>query len=519
MLKKIDSWLNQITMYRLIIYYVAGLWLAALALSVFNLLPYTPLEFIISAAFILSICFLTNYIFARVFGAPTNIESIYATALILALIMAPMKSAQYLPFLFWASVFAMASKYILAINKKHLFNPAALAVALTAFTINRSANWWISSVYLLPFVIVGGLLVVRKIRRFDLVLSFFAVALFSILVSAFLQRGTPLVTFEKTLLYSPIFFLAFAMLTEPATTPPTKNLRILYGALVGFLFNPYAHIGSFYFTPELALLVGNIFSYAVSPKLKLVLQLKEKVLSAASVYDFWFSSDKKLNFRPGQYMEWTLGHRAQDVRGMRRYLTIASSPTENGLMVGVKFYPNSSTFKQSMLDLNPGDEIVVSQLAGDFTMPKDQNKKLVFIAGGIGITPFRSMIKYLLDTDGRVSKDGTRHDSAESKRDIIVLYSNKTPADIAYKDILDQAEKQLGIKTMYTVTDKPCPADWTGESCFIDEAMIKKAVPDYKERIFYISGTHAMVTTFVDILQKMGVRKSQIVQDFFPGFV
>ncbi|HBO97684.1 MAG TPA: oxidoreductase, partial [Candidatus Omnitrophica bacterium] len=129
--------------------------------------------------------------------------------------------------------------------------------------------------------------------------------------------------------------------------------------------------------------------------------------------------------------------------------------------------------------------------------------KLVFIAGGIGITPFRSMIKYLLDMDER--------------RDIILLYSNFKPDDIIYKDIFDQAGKRLGIKTVYTITDKPCPKDWAGENCFIDEAMIKKAVPDYKERTFYLSGSHNMVVAFSEILPKMGVKKSRIKSDFFPG--
>lgn len=505
MLSFVDKWLNQITMYRLILYYVSGLWFAGFVLSFFNVLAYTPAEMLVSAVFILAICLVVNAVFARVFGAPTNIESVYATAFFLILIVAPMRSTEYLPFLAWAAVWAMASKYIFAINKKHLFNPAAFAVTLTMLTLGRSANWWISSIYLVPLVFLGGVLVVRKIRRFDLVLSFFAAALISTVLIGAINGTAALTVLWKVLFYSPVLFFGFAMLTEPATTPPTRKLRIIYGVLVGLLFNPAVHIGSFYFTPELALITGNVFSYIVSPKLKLVLQLKEKILSATSVYDFWFKSEKKLSFAPGQYLEWTLGHESQDVRGMRRYFTIASSPTEEGIMAGIKFYPNSSSFKQSMMFLNPGDTIVASQLAGDFTMPQNKNTKLVFLAGGIGITPFRSMIKYLLDK--------------KEKRDIVMLYSNRAPSDIAYKDIFDQAEKELGIKTIYTVTDQPCPADWTGESCFIDSAMISKVVPDYKERTFYISGTHAMVTTFTDMLQKMGVPKRQVKTDFFPGFV
>ena len=309
---------------------------------------------------------------------------------------------------------------------------------------------------------------------------------------------------KQTLLDTPLAFFAFVMLTEPTTTPPTKNLRIIYGALVGILFSPYTHIGSFYFTPEMALIFGNIFSYAVSPKEKLVLELKEKIKSANDTYDFIFKSKQKLKFKAGQYMEWTLGHEHQDSRGIRRYFTIASSPTEDNVRMGVKFYPNASSFKKTILSLNPGDKIVAAQLAGDFTLPSNQHKKLVFIAGGIGITPFRSMIKYLLDS--------------QEKRDIVLLYSNRTPADIAYKDIFDQAAKDLGIKTIYTVTDTPYPNDWRGEKGMVDEAMIKRLIPDYQDRVFYLSGPNAMVTAFENILDKMGMPAAHIKKDFFPGF-
>ncbi len=530
MIKRIDNFLNGVTMYRLILYYVSSLWAVAVVLSFFKLLPYTPLALTVSMVFIVSVCLVVNAIFARVFGAPSNIESVYTTGLILTLIISPPKSAGGLLFLAGAALLAMASKYIIAVHKKHIFNPAALAVALTAVILNQSANWWVGNLYMAPFVFLGGLLMVRKIRRSDLVVSFFVVSIVTILGFNFLKGGNPLPVLKEILFYSPILFFACVMLTEPMTTPPTGNLRILYGALVGFLFSPAIHIGSIYSTPELALLAGNIFAYAVSPKKKLILELKEKIQVTADVYDFLFKSDHKLLFKPGQYLEWTLGHDDQDTRGMRRYFTIASSPTEEYIRMGVKFYPNSSSFKQSMLFLSPGDKIVASQLAGDFVLPKDknmgfaayfrrllgkwkllpfplaplENKKLVFIAGGIGITPFRSMIKYLLDT--------------KEKRNAILLFSNKAPADVVYKDIFDKAGQQLGLKTIYTVTDTPYPEDWPGERGFIDEQMIRRTVPDYKERMFFLSGSHAMVVAFNEILQKMGVKKQQIKTDFFPGF-
>ena len=217
-----------------------------------------------------------------------------------------------------------------------------------------------------------------------------------------------------------------------------------------------------------------------------------------------FSTARPFYFKPGKYLEWTLGHGKTDSRGNRRYFTIASSPTEKEIRMGIKFYPNGSSFKKKLLSMNNNDIIVASGLAGNFTLPRDKNKKLVFIAGGIGITPFRSMLKYLLDT--------------KQKRDIILLYSNRTPADMAYKSILDQAKNDLGIKTIYTITNKPFFDMWQGKTGYIDARMIMQEVPDYSERYFYLSGTHSMVTTFNNILQQIGVKKSRIKKDFFPGF-
>jgi ferredoxin-NADP reductase len=409
-------------------------------------------------------------------------------------------------FLVWAAILAMASKYILAANKKHFFNPAAFAVALTALTISQAASWWIGgNLPMMAFVIVGGLLITRKIQRFDLVIAFFAAAIVSIVVTSG-AIGDPLGILEKAFIHAPLFFFAFVMLTEPLTTPPTRELRIAYGAFVGFLFAPMVHIGSIYSTPELALVVGNVFSYCVSPKAKYLFTLKEKNEVGTDTYDFAFAAPEKIKFQPGQYMEWTLGHEKTDDRGNRRYFTIASSPTERDLRLGVKFYDQSSSFKKKMLAMNAGDQIMGGQLAGDFVLPEDKNKKLAFIAGGIGITPFRSMAKYLVDKG--------------EPRSVTMLYSNRNVADISYREVFDEAQEKIGMKTLYVITgaDQTPPAGdgWKG---YINAELIRHEIPDYAERMFYISGTRAMVASAEKILQSMGIHRSQIKTDFFPGFV
>ncbi len=505
MLTFIDSILNRITMYRLVLYYLLALLCAAVLFCFFGLLPYNPASLIFSALLIIAVCWVTNIIFAKTFAAITNAESVYITALILALIITPIALTDYtgIGFLIFASAWAMASKYIFAIGKKHIFNPAAFGVALSAIVINQSATWWVGgNLLLLPIVCIGGLLIVRKIHRFDLVWSFAVVALATAAITA--MTGDYLTPIVQTLLHSPFFFLAFIMLTEPLTMPPNRWLRIIYGAIVGFLFAPNIHIGSFYLTPEIALLVGNIFAYLTSPKGRFKLMLIEIHKLAAGVYEFVFVSDRPFIFRPGQYLEWTLGHHSVDNRGNRRYFTIASSPTENNVRIGVKFYESASSFKQTLGTMKINETITASQLAGDFVLPKDQKRKLVFIAGGIGVTPFRSMVQYLIDK--------------KEVRSAVLLYSNKTANEIAYKDVFDRAKREVGLKTIYVVTNElaEVPDMHNGQ---IDRALIAREIIDYKERIFYISGPHSMVDTFKKILQDMGVPLWNIKTDYFPGFI
>ncbi len=504
MLNFIDNLVNGITMYRLVLYYLIGLWIAAAVFSLMGLLPFGFVDLAVGTSIVLLVCAVTNAVFAYVFEVPANVESLYITALILVMIITPQPMQKAgLSFLFWASVWAMASKFIFAIGKKHLFNPAAFAVVLMSLTINQYASWWIGTLVMLPFVVVGGILITRKIQRFDLVLSFFAMGIVASVLTSL--KADPLVILWKTVVDSPLLFLGFVMLTEPLTTPPTRRLRLAYGSLVGILSQPAVHLASFYFTPEIALLAGNIFSYLVSPKEKYMLKLQERFQFGKDIFHFVFAPNKPAKFKPGQYLEWTLGHKDPDNRGNRRYFTIASSPTEQGVQLGVKFYPNSSTYKKALLDMKKGDILTASQLAGEFTLPEDKQKKLVFIAGGIGVTPFRSIMKYLVDT--------------EDKRSIVLFYCNKISSEIAYKDVFDQAEKQLGTKTVYVLTDKTAvPKDWNGQQGYITPEMIAKEVPDYMERMFYISGPHAMVVAYENVLKEMSVSRDHIKIDFFPGF-
>ena len=504
----IDDLLNRITMYRLVVYELLVLLAAALVLSLFGVLPYNPLYLIFSTAFLFVVSWVVNKIFAFGFDTPSNHESVWITALILALIIAPPSTwfdTAYLPLAFWAASFAMASKYILAIRKKHILNPAALGVAVTSLVLGLSATWWVATPAMAYVALPGGLLIVRKLRRFDLFLAFNIVFALGIAFTAY-TNGISLnnrAFLMQSFLFAPVIFFSTVMLTEPLTTPPTRWLRILYGAFVAIMFLPDFNVASFYFTPELALLAGNIFSYLFSPKYKLALTLKRILQLSPDVFEFEFSPNRPVWFEPGQYMEWTCEHRKCDNRGIRRYFTLASSPTEDTVKLGVKFYEPASSFKKVLLSMKEGEAVMAGGLSGDFTLPKNGNQKLVFIAGGIGVTPFRSMIQYLLDNN--------------EKRPITMLYANKTPNDAVYRELFDRARDLLGMKTVYAFDDKnvsPAP-DVVSK---IDPKTIRESVPDFAERLFYISGPQGMVRAFKSMLIGMGVSRRRIKTDYFPGF-
>jgi ferredoxin-NADP reductase/Na+-translocating ferredoxin:NAD+ oxidoreductase RnfD subunit len=507
MLGPIDDFLDKITMYRLVLYYLIGLLIAAFGLSIAGVLNFSPQYVLLSTAILLAACWALNKLFAWFLKAPSNSESTLITALILALIISPMSSLYQLniTFLLAAAGLAIASKYLLNIKNKHIFNPAAIAVALTALGPKQGATWWVGASALLPFVLIGGFLVVRKLRRWRMVLSFFAASIVATIAYNLIGHSSVTVALHKTFTDSALFFLGFVMLTEPQTMPPTSAKQTWYGAIVGLLFPPQAHIFTFYFTPELALLAGNIFSYVVSPKGRFVLHLKQRVKKSPDIMDFVLTSDRSLSYEPGQYMEFTLAHPHADNRGVRRYLTLASSPTESDVHLGIKFYEPSSTFKKTMLAMTPETTMVAAQLTGDFVLPKDSSQKLTFIAGGIGVTPFRSMAKYLIDT--------------EQTRSVSMLYGARTVDDFAYHEIFEEARETFGMDTTYVVSDpRGAALGAYMRAGLITGTLITEILPDYKERTFYISGTHHMVEALQKILHELDVPAHQIKIDFFPGY-
>jgi ferredoxin-NADP reductase len=261
---------------------------------------------------------------------------------------------------------------------------------------------------------------------------------------------------------------------------------IVYAAVVGILYS----VTDLGVAPERALLFGNLVAFIISPSRRLELSLVKRRQEAKDIYSYIFSGKKNLQFAAGQYMEWTLPVAKTDRRGNRRYFTISAAPTEENLMFTVKEPSPRSSFKTGLDGLKEGDKILAYQLEGSFTLPKESSQKLAFLAGGIGVTPFRSIIKYLLDTN--------------QKRDITMLYSANSADEFAFTGLFKKTEP-VGITTYHLLNQ-------------IDSQVIKKAIPDYNDRVFYVSGPYGFVTAMRQTLLKMGIPRQKIISDYFPGY-
>ena len=257
----LPDFLRRMRVHRLMLYYLLALLAVAMALCIAGLLPYAARDLAFSALLITAATWSGNWLFARAWGAKSDMESILITALILTLIITPMAftDASAIGYAIFASLWAAASKFLLTLGRRPLFNPAAFGVALAAVAFGASVSWWIGgSLYLLPIILLGGVMIMAKMRNFNMLAAF---AIASLAVIAWTSH-TPLQAAAGFTIHSMFLFFVFVMLTEPRTAPNGRTNRMLYGALVGLLFAPAIHIGPIYSTPELALLIGNVFAGA-----------------------------------------------------------------------------------------------------------------------------------------------------------------------------------------------------------------------------------------------------------------
>jgi ferredoxin-NADP reductase/Na+-translocating ferredoxin:NAD+ oxidoreductase RnfD subunit len=511
MTQLIDSFLDRFTMYRLTLYYLIALVGLGFVLSLFGLVPARPEAILSTTAILLAASLGANAVFSRIWRIRSNPESSLITALILALILDPVwpvANPRGALVIALAAAVGMASKYLLAFRRQHLFNPAAVAALFSGLVFGAFASWWVGGTWLLPLVVVGGALLARKVSRFRLIGVFLGEFILFLVVLSLLNGLGPDMIVQSMLFVlgqSAVVFFAVVMLTEPMTSPKRFSLQALYAGIVAFLYQPQLAILGHNLTPEQALMIGNLFSYLVSPSYKLRLEMKEQRRIGSEIVSFTFARPAWFRHKPGQYMEWSLPLHNADSRGTRRYFSLASSPTEDEIMIAARFPVPASRFKEALLETSPGSLVTAGELAGDFTLPRDPRKPLAFIAGGIGITPFRSMLKYLADRG--------------EKRDIVLLYSAGSEEQIVFADVLEEARKTVGVNVTVTLTDlEQIRAGWTGARGQVDGAMIRQVIPDASRRLFLVSGPPGMVNSAKTALKSAGVPRSSIRTDYFPGY-
>ena len=221
---------------------------------------------------------------------------------------------------------------------------------------------------------------------------------------------------------------------------------------------------------------------------------------AANIYTFEWERPEDFNYQAGQYIKLLLPHQNADERGEMHWFTLSSSPSESYLSNTTKFSQPSSTFKQTLIALEPGAKAEMTGPFGEFVLPEDAAQKLVFVAGGIGVTPYRSILKWLNDKD--------------QTRPIQLLYAANQPRELAFRSLFDHLPKPMEVT--YLVS-KP-NAGWSGQVGQLSGEKIQELSNGLENKLTYLSGPKPMVQAFKDQLLELGINEAKIITDFFPGY-
>jgi glycine betaine catabolism B len=246
---------------------------------------------------------------------------------------------------------------------------------------------------------------------------------------------------------------------------------------------------------------------------ELVLLEKQKY-NETDVMSFKFSKQdieqkKELDYISGQYAFFDIGGVYNDPEGPIRHFTIASSPTENFIMISTRIRDTPYKKRLSSLEEEKA-KVKVRGPMGKFILHEDYSKPAVLLSGGIGVTPFRSMIKYATDKQLPIK--------------IVMFDSNRDETNILYKNEFDECLKtNKNLKIIYTITGEGQPplGHWEGEAGRIDKTMITKYVSEdeLNKSIFYICGPPAMLNALQNILnEKLRIPKDRVKIEEFTGY-
>ncbi len=231
--------------------------------------------------------------------------------------------------------------------------------------------------------------------------------------------------------------------------------------------------------------------------------VKEKREVARGTLMFVFDlGGRSVDFTPGQYF-WVelIDPPYDDERGPRRHISVVTSPTE-GDVLGLCTRLRDTAFKRSLAELEVGAPIEVEEPKGDFLLPENTEPHYVFIAGGIGITVFRCMLRYIADT--------------RSPHRVTLVYSNRDRESTAFLDELQELEEQIpGFELIATMTGDP---QWKGETRRVDAGFLETKLGDLNGYIYLLAGPPPMVEGVVEELKQANVPEDQIRPDRFSGY-
>lgn len=223
---------------------------------------------------------------------------------------------------------------------------------------------------------------------------------------------------------------------------------------------------------------------------------------AIDTTEFIFEKPADFHFIPGQYAGFTLPQLNPGVTGgATRRFSISSSPQDSELIITTR--NSNSIYKGTLFALNPGDAIKMAGPTGNFILPQDPTTPVVLIAGGIGITPFYSMLEDAEQTN--------------SKRTFILFYGNQSEDRSAYlNDLYLLQNNHLNFTFIPTLAE---PAnDWRGESGYITYTLLKKYLKQLDQYQYYVCGSPAMVNTLQETLLEMEIPTEKIHVEDFPGY-
>jgi ferredoxin-NADP reductase len=212
---------------------------------------------------------------------------------------------------------------------------------------------------------------------------------------------------------------------------------------------------------------------------------------------------EEVDFAPGQYFFVTLpdvGY--QDDKGLRRHITVVTSPNEKGVL-GFATRMRDSAFKRSLGELPVGAEVDVESPKGNFVLPENTSRPLVFVAGGIGITVFRSMLRYI------------REERLPYR--VTLVYSNRDRESTPFLDELRELEQELpNLRLVLTMTQDP---GWEGETRKIDSQFFADYLgEDLNEYTFLVAGPPAMTGGMQEALASAGVREENVITERYSGY-